>query len=398
MEWTPSSTTTGAVVSRSRLVGVALFALGLFLIPGCGSESGERVTADAAGPTLTPVDSILLPEGDTLYIGNPWALVVDPFDGSFHISDIFSERLLRFRRDGSLMLAYGRPGEGPGEFRGGPGAPMVLDDSTIAAQTTESRRVNVFDRNTGETIRVVDFPALSGITPPAVIGQDVWMTDFEIQRETSVTRWRPTTDDFTSMGGLPQEYVASVSSDNWSYASLFRIGSLAYADGRFVQGWSGLDEMFVLNLRGEVVDTADIPVARRKGVPADLRERIDIERIPGRQQLEGSSQLRQLFPRPGGGFLFTHHDQTALRMEPMPVLTAKTWVGILSPDLSQACVDTLVPRDFDIRPMETFRGDTLFVLDRRIDDSEELQTWILMFLVSDEQCDWLSAEPGRQGR
>ena len=380
----------------SRRVGVALFAGGMFLIPGCGSESGERVTADATGPTLTPVDSILLPEADTLYIGNPWALVVDPFDGSFHISDIFSERLLRFRRDGSLMLVYGRPGEGPGEFRGGPGAPMLIDDSTVAAQTTGSRRVNVFDRNTGETRRVVDFPAHGGITPPVVIGQDVWTTDFEIQRETSLTRWRPATDEFTSMGGLPEEYVASLSTDNWSYASLFSIGSLAYADGRFVQGWSGLDEMFVLNLRGEVVDTAAIPAARRKGVPADLRERIDIERIPYREQLEESSRLRQLFPRPGGGFLFTHHDQTALRMEPMPVLTAKTWVGILSPDLSQACVDTLVPHDFEIRPMETFRGDTLFVLDRRIDDSQQLQTWILMFLVSDEECDWLSTEPKRK--
>ena len=175
------------------------------------------------------------------------------------------------------------------------------------------------------------------------------------------------------------------------------LSSLAYSGGRFLQGWSGLDEMFVLNIRGEVIDTADIPVVRRKGVPFDLRERIDIERIPFRERLENSSNLRQLFPRPGGGFLFTHHDETALKMEPMPVLTAKVWVGILSPDLSKACVDTPVPRDFEIRPMETFRGDTLFVLDRRIDDAEKLQTWILMYLVSDEGCDWLSARPGREG-
>ena len=103
-------------------------------------------------------------------------------------------------------------------------------------------------------------------------------------------------------------------------------------------------------------------------------------------------------PRPGGGFLFTHHDQTALKMEPMPVLTAKVWVGILSPDLSKACVDAPVPRDFEIRPMETFRGDTLFVLERRIDDAEKLQTRILMYLVSEEGCDWLSARPGRERR
>lgn len=370
----------------------------MILIPGCSPGPGGRATTDAAGPTLISIDSILLPEADTLYIGNPYTPVVDPFDGSFYIPDIFSGRLLRFRRDGRLMLVYGRRGEGPGEFRGGPRVPMVLDDSTVAAQTTRSRRLNVFDRNTGRIRQVVPFPALAGITPPVVVGEDVWMTDFEVRRRTSLTRWRPNMDEFWSTGVLPDEYVASLESDNWSYATLFRNNSLAYSRERFLQGWPGMDEMFVLNMQGEVVDTADIPVVRRKGVPTGLRERIDIERIPFRERLEGSSRLRQLFPRPGGGFVFTHHDQTALKMEPMPVLTAKVWVGMLSSDLKTACVDALVPREFEIRPMETFRADTLFVLDRRIDDSEKLQTWILMYLVSDEQCDWISTEPGRHAR
>lgn len=98
-------------MSRSRRVRVALFA-GMILIPGCSPESGERVTAGAAGPALIPIDSILLLEPDTLYIGNPYTPVIDPLDGSFHIPDIFSGRVLRFGRDGRLMLAYGRPGEG----------------------------------------------------------------------------------------------------------------------------------------------------------------------------------------------------------------------------------------------------------------------------------------------
>ena len=78
-----------------------------------------------------------------------------------------------------------------------------------------------------------------------------------------------------------------------------------------------------MHLRGEVVDTLDIPLARRKGIPADLQECIDIEHIPYREQREESSRLRQLFLLPSGGFVITHHDQTALRMQSMPVLTAK---------------------------------------------------------------------------
>ena len=383
-------------MSRSRRVRFALFA-GMILILGCSPAPGERVTTDAAGPALIPIDSILLLEPDTLYIGNPYTPVIDPLDGSFHIPDIFSGRVLRFGRDGRLMLAYGRPGEGPGEFRGGLGVPILLDDSTVAVQTTMSRRVNIFDRDTGETRRVVPFPALAGITPAVVIGGDVWMTDFELRRRTSLTRWRSATDEFESFGTLPAEYLASAESDNWTYAATLHLSSLAHSQGRFVQGWSGMDEMFVLNMRGDVVDTADVPVVRRQGVPADLRERIDIERIGFRAILENSSRLRQLAARPGGGFLFTHHDQRALKMEPMPVLTARVWVGILSPDLDRACVDAPVPRDFEIRPMEAFRGDTLFVLDRRINDGERLQTWILMYLVSEEPCDWLSTEPGGRG-
>ncbi len=384
-------------MSRSCRVGAALLAA-LVLVSGCGSESGELATSDAAGPTLIPIDSILLEEADTLYIGNPHTPVVDPFDGSFHISDIFSRRVLRFGRGGDLMATYGRPGEGPGEFSGGVEPAIILDDSTVVAQSSANRRANVFDRRTGEVRRVVSFPTVVGVTPPLVIGDDVWMTGFEVKRRTSLTRWRLATDEFESLGTIPAEYLASAESSNWMFAGVFSLNSLAYSEGRFLQGWSGLDEMFVLNMRGEVVDTADVPVVRRQGVPADLREQIDIEHMPFREVLENNSRLRQLRARPGGGFHFTHHDQTVLAMEAMPVLTAKVWVGILSPDLSSACVDTQVPHDFEIRPMETFRGDTLFVLDRRIDEGEKLQTWILMFLVSEEGCDWLSTDPADVGR
>ena len=384
-------------MSRSCRVGAALLAA-LVLISGCSSESGELATSDAAGPTLIPIDSILLEEADTLYIGNPYTPVVDPFDGSFHIPDNFSLRVLRFGRGGNLMVTYGRPGEGPGEFSGGVETPIILDDSTVVVQSTWNRRANVFDRHTGEVRRVVSFPATAGVTPPLVIGDDVWMTGFKLKRRTSLTRWRPATDEFESLGTLPAEYLASVESSNWTFAGTFSTSSLAYSEGRLLQGWPGMDEMFVLNMRGEVVDTADVPVVRRRGVPADLREQVDLEHMPFREVLEISSRLRQLQARPGGGFHFTHHDQTALAMEAMPVLTAKAWVGILSPDLSSACVDTQVPHDFEIRPMETFRGDTLFVLDRRIDEGEKLQTWILMFLVSEEGCDWLSTDPGGAGR
>lgn len=76
----------------------------------------------------------------------------------------------------------------------------------------------------------------------------------------------------------------------------------------------------------------------------------------------------------------------------MPILTARVWVGVLSPDLTRACVDTELPVSQDARSMEVFRGDTLFQLDRRM-IGDRLETWIRMFLIDREACDWIRLFP-----
>lgn len=77
----------------------------------------------------------------------------------------------------------------------------------------------------------------------------------------------------------------------------------------------------------------------------------------------------------------------------MPVLSARVWVGVLSPDLKRACVDAELPVSQDARSMETFRGDTLFQLDRRM-VGDRLETWIRLFLIDPSGCDWISTREG----
>ena len=105
----------GRAQCRTRKGGARTIAFAvMILIHGCCPEPGETAAADAAGPTLTPVDSILLPEADTLYIGNPYSPVIDPFDGSFYIPDIFSGRLLRFPRGRQPDACVRTAGRGTG--------------------------------------------------------------------------------------------------------------------------------------------------------------------------------------------------------------------------------------------------------------------------------------------
>ena len=46
----------------------------------------------------------------------------------------------------------------------------------------------------------------------------------------------------------------------------------------------------------------------------------------------------------------------------------------------------------DAAPRQIFRGDTLFVLDRRITDTRDdpMETWIVMHQIDLDECDWIS--------
>ncbi|MDE0073468.1 MAG: hypothetical protein OXR82_10265 [Gammaproteobacteria bacterium] len=106
--------------SIPRLAACPIFGYAAFaalVAVGCGSDPGAVGDRVPAGPAVTIVDSVLLDENDRFYLGNPFSLMVDTADGSFFISDFFENRILRYARDGKLRQFYGRPGDGPGEFR-----------------------------------------------------------------------------------------------------------------------------------------------------------------------------------------------------------------------------------------------------------------------------------------
>ncbi|KPK76318.1 MAG: hypothetical protein AMS25_17645 [Gemmatimonas sp. SM23_52] len=313
-----------------------------------------------------PLDSIRLAEADTLYVGNPYTPVIDPYDGTIYVPDVFSRRVHRFARDGSLIRTYGRPGEGPGEFRSA-GPAFVLDDSTLA---------------------VCD-------APPVVRDDGVWFAlvdqnyqhpRFAVAR--SVAHWLPASDTVLYLGPMPAEFSESIAGGYWQYANFNLRGVLAFHDGAILRGWVLKNELFVLSPGGEVLDTLDIPAVRRLGVPKNVRELLDVKRIGLKEIFERFSRLWQLHTLPDGRVAFTHHDQHVLKLRPMPVLSATVWVGVLSADLKSACVDAKLPVSLDARSMETFRGDTLFQLDRRI-VGERLQTWIRMFRIDTDDCDWI---------
>lgn len=369
-------------IRTARLVAVLLAAV----VCACGRR--VEAAADARGPVVVAVDSVRLDEADTLYLGNPYALAVDPYDGSFYVSDFFADRVLRFRRDGTLARAYGRPGRGPGEFLT-PTLAFVLDSGTLAAADDEHLRIHLFDRRTGAFRRSVPHEGRLGSSPPIRLGGTLWMPSHHRGRASSALAWDPRTDSIRYLVPLPDDYVGSARGLG-RYAAFYSMGVLTAWSDTLLVGMNGRNELLLARADGAVVDTVRVPAARRRGVPPDLRARLDDDRgATSRDIFRAASILNQAARAPDGSTLLVHHDSELEGELPGGLITARVFASVLSPDRRRACVDAELPVSHDARPIEGARGDTLFVLDRRITQGERLETWIVAYRLDTADCDWL---------
>lgn len=174
--------------ARRLLVCVAWFGV-FFGTTGCGAAPEPAAGSSPAGPRVMALDSVLLVEADTLYIGYPFGLAVDPFDGSFYVSDSFSRRVYRFRRDGTLAGTYGRPGRGPGEFTSHAQV-AVVDDSTVATPGMNPPALYLFDRQDGRLRSTSPLPpVLLGTGQLVIRGGDLLMAARPLDGATSLLVW-----------------------------------------------------------------------------------------------------------------------------------------------------------------------------------------------------------------
>ncbi len=377
-------------------MGLALFHA------GCGATPDAVPDGDAAGPGLLPLDSVLLAEPDTFYVGRPTSLVVDPFDGAFYVTDPFSRRIYRFARDGSPVRSYGRPGRGPGEFNAAFDV-VVVDDSTVAAPSLDPPAMSVFDRRTGELRRSFPIPSLLGGTgQAAVVHGAVWFPTRSFEQNTSLFVWLPASDSIRIMGSIPPEFERSRAAGGFFHI-VQGTSALAHAGQSVLVGWAGVNAVERFDRAGRRMESIDIPRVRRRGVPPYAQEWIDQgRRGPLRSYAameELHSKMRQFARLSNGLFGFTHHDLRVIedhRPTRTTIFGADLYVGVLSAHLDSACVDTLVPAGGDLDPTSAFLGDTLFVLDRRIADDERVETRVLMYELDTSTCDWLPTRRSKQ--
>ncbi len=334
------------------------------------------------------VDSLLLQETE-FHLGRPYSLSADTVDGSFLIADGYLGRMLRFARDGRYLRAYGRPGEGPGEFRG-LGRGFILNDSVVVGRDNHRNLITRFSRE-GEHLGSTRYEGFKDGWA-AVAGDVALLPAIDLESHKMVSLWDWRRDEMLGkVIDLPIPYRRSLRGLDVYFGVLAGSSIVAWADTMLV-GTVAENELYLATWEDRMLDTLHLPRARRRGVPDDVQERIDdpSNQVSFKDRMEMLSTLEGLYRMPDGSTVAVHHDGIVDGEPPMVEFLADVYVTVLSPDRRTACVDGAVRFANQLRTQITAARDTLFLLDRTLTAvGDTVKSWIRVYEIDTSGCDWL---------
>ncbi|MGH7665386.1 MAG: hypothetical protein ACRENI_14015, partial [Gemmatimonadaceae bacterium] len=271
-------------------------------------------------------------------------------------------------------------GKGPGELSN-VGSVFVLDSMLLVADVGQ-RRLNVYDRSTGEFLFHRRYEG--SLETASWLNGRMWFGAQNIARQTGIAAWDIQSDSFSYLVPMPPEYRESE-----PLAGIYtRVSVVGWSD-TLLLGFQGLNELRLMRTDGTMIDSVSIPVRRRRGVSPDIGAQIMGLSFP--EMFSLSSALFALYRLESGDFAAIHYDQEIVESH----ISSRVFVSLLSSDLDRACVDKLLPNPDETQVRTTMRGDTLFVLQQEVEGTKA-RTVIKEYLISDIGCAWISTASGRE--
>jgi hypothetical protein len=298
------------------------------------------------------------------------------------------DRVLHFDAEGRFVRVIGTPGEGPGELRGVSGLAVLPGDSVVAVVATYRGRLVLFRLADGEALDEVIMPEPARADQQWIARADTML--IPAPNETApYRRWVLGSDTARSWGEEPPSRRGGAS-------RAFMLGGLASGEpqGDGLVMLVPADSMLVVyDANGSVRRRVMLPVVRRRLVPADAEEvvREGMRRSPPEFHLPAPMTLG-IHRMPDGRFLTVHFDADATTPSnpaDLGFVNSRYWIGIVSADLTRACVDALLPdppQDV-IRPI--FHGDTIALLVRTLTENGEPRSVLRQYRVTDAGCGWV---------
>jgi hypothetical protein len=342
---------------------------------------------------LTLVDSLVLDENDTLYLGKPEMSFVVDDSGLIYVADEFWNRVVRFRPNGRIDRVFGRAGSGPGEFRSTTPATIVFDTLVIQGS---SGRLKVFNRNTGQFY--FERPFARGVLMDGQRqGDHVVLALYDFASRRGVLSW-PLDDLLHSnpeagaappsanLVDLPPEYLRYPGMQDFAAT-----GVALWADSMMV-GFAGLDYLVIYLSDGTPVDTIDIPVRIRRGVTPATLAIFSKGKSPSLQQEVGAlAQFIRMWRLGNGETLLWYQQNRVVQSGTQVKFLGDAYLTLLAANRRSACVDTRLPFPGSDWPRLAVHGDTLLAMDQIMTGKDSLKatTVLRRYLVQDTKCKWI---------
>lgn len=376
---------------RNRIAARAIHltaALAVLGVAGCSAPDG------GAGPTLEPVGSVLLQETGGVYLARPGGLAVDDA-GNIFVTDYFQKQIVQFDAAGNPVATFGSPGRGPGEFSA-IGESVLLFDTLVAAQDYRQRLFNVYGLRSRKYLGSRRVQGV--VTTGTVRGSDAWLAHIDKDRKLGMSVWNLPREGvgpelalraplMADRVPLPAEYLSS----EVLRGTFPLVYAAPWADSALV-GFSASPWVLAVTATGQVADSVRVPVRARRGVPDDLVERLNGPSFDLRATFRSLSGQYGMSRAPDGTFLLAHLDP---EIHDGNRITGRLFVSLLSADRQRACVDREVPVSDVSQPLVAFRGDTLLVLEQRLNGEANASTTLKRYRVTPAGCQWVPTEHHR---
>jgi len=318
-------------------------------------------------------------------VSAPLAVAFGP-DDTFLISDGFANAVLQFDLAGRFVRAFGRAGDGPGEFRFAGGLAVAGD--ILAVVDVMAMEFEVFDYRSGESLGALPMRPELRLSTMAVVGDSIWISGIDRA-------------SWMAAGTIaPAELVALVRSGSKNQHAL-RFDRIAvpqpYRTNRVMYGALGhayidigADDVvmafagtpYVLRLNGDAsVDTLHLEPRVRRGFPPEEEiTNADLHPVNFANEI---SVLGGVSRDDGGNVIVIHSD---LDIGDMEVTGERLYVSSVAADGSWQCADTSVPLSGVGSPRAVLLGNRLLVIDQ-LPAKNDVSTVLRWFEVKASVCD-----------
>lgn len=343
----PQTSQTSAARPRRWICAVLALTAAL---GACGRDAPP-----VAAPSLVLVDSLVLQENDSTYVSEPFDLVARP-DGGFLISDVFTKRVLRYRRNGAFAGSIGREGEGPREFTN-PTWLALSGDSLL--YVVNGARIDTYDLARAEfgTSRRLERKAFM----LAAQGDEVFAGHPDSLHNTAVSHGN-------LRAGLRGTAPLLFPMNRPGMYHMFGHVAVAVKGDTIATAYAVTDRIYLTDRRtGAVIDSIAVPPVRRQGANSERIARY--ARTPANQELaieavNGASLPMDLHWLPSGAVAVVSEDWT---VDAKGHFTGAKFLSVVDPRSGASCADAVVPGPTQPPTTVGFRGDTLFVLSQGVD-------------------------------